>query len=89
VTASVKLLERPPPAFFGYSLIPILSLGPFLWFGGNAGDKIPDLGDRVARHTKPNATLKKADRPGHRVIAKNQFAPPETIDCVIARLIGV
>jgi hypothetical protein len=64
------------------------ALRPFLWFGGNAGDKIPDLGDKVASHTKPNATLKKADRPGHRVIAKNQFTPLETMDCVIARLIG-
>jgi hypothetical protein len=90
VTASVKLLERPSACILWIFFDPdTLSLGPFLWFGGNAGDKIPDLGDKVASHTKPNTTLKKADRPGHRVIAKNQFTPLETMDCVIARLIGV
>ena len=50
---------------------------------------MPPLGDKVARHIKPNATLAKADRPGHRVIAKNRFATSETIDDVIQRLIGV
>src|ERR1700730_18139059 len=33
--------------------------------------------------------LAKAERPGHRVIAKNRFATLETIDDVIQRLIGV
>ena len=30
-------------------------LGPVLWFGGAAGEKIPTLGEKIARHTKPNA----------------------------------
>jgi hypothetical protein len=33
--------------------------------------------------------VEKADRPAHRVIAKNRFASLDTIDGVIARLIGV
>jgi hypothetical protein len=66
-----------------------LSLGPFLWFGGAPGERMPALGETVARHTKPNGRLKKADRPAHRVIAKNRFASLDTIDDVIARLIGV
>jgi hypothetical protein len=37
-----------------------LLLGPFLWLGGAAGEKIPSLGDRIAKHTKPNAMLEKA-----------------------------
>ena len=44
---------------------------------------------KIAKHTKPNAKLEKADRPAHRVIAKNRFATLDTIDDVIARLIGV
>jgi hypothetical protein len=66
-----------------------LSLGPFLWFGGDPGDQMPPLGEKVARHTKPNAMLKKADRPAHRVIAKKQFASLDTIEDVISRLVGV
>jgi hypothetical protein len=66
-----------------------LSLGPFLWFGGAPGERIPALGEKIARHTKPNAKLEKADRPAHRVIPKGRFAKLETIDAVIEKLIGV
>jgi hypothetical protein len=44
---------------------------------------------RVAKHTKPNAVLEKADRPAHRVIPKSRFAKLETIEDVIQKLIGV
>jgi hypothetical protein len=50
---------------------------------------MPLLGEKIARHTKPNAMLKKADRPAHRVIPKSRFAPLETIDQVIQRMVGV
>ena len=56
---------------------------------GLAGEKIPALGEKIARHTKPNAMLKKADRPAHRVIPKSRFAKLETIEDVIKKLIGV
>ncbi len=49
----------------------------------------PLLGEKIARHTKPNAMLKKADRPAHRVIAKSRFAALETIYQVIQKLLGV
>jgi hypothetical protein len=60
-------------------------------FCGSAGDRArkPALGEKVARHTKPNAMLNKAERPGHRVIAKNQFTRLETIDDLIEKLIGI
>jgi hypothetical protein len=45
------------------------------------------LGEKIARHTKPNAMLEKADRPAHRVIPKSRFAKLDTIDEVIQRLI--
>jgi hypothetical protein len=54
-----------------------------------AGEKILALGDKIARHTKPNSKLEKADRPAHRVIAKSRFAKFATINDVIERLIGV
>ena len=90
VTASVKLLDRPSACILWIFFDPnTLLLGPFLWFGGAAGEKIPPLGEKVARHTKPNAKLKKADRPAHRVIAKNRFTTLGTIEDVVEKLIGV
>jgi hypothetical protein len=41
------------------------------------------LGEKVAKHIKPNATLNKAGRPKHRVIANNQFTRLDTMDDVI------
>jgi hypothetical protein len=64
-------------------------LGLFCGSAGGPGEKMPALGEKVARHTKPNAMLNKAERPGHRVIAKNQFTRLETIDDLIERLIGI
>ena len=90
VTASVKLHDRPSACILWIFFDPdTLLLGPFLWFGGAAGEKIPPLGDRIAKHTKPNALLEKADRPAHRVVPKSRFAKLETIEAVIQKLIGV
>jgi len=90
VTASVRLLDRPSACILWIFFDPdTLLLGPFLWFGGAAGEKIPPLGDKIAKHTKPNALLEKADRPAHRVVPKSRFAKLETIEAVIQKLIGV
>jgi hypothetical protein len=90
VTASVKLLERPSACILWIFFDPdTLSLGPFLWFGSVAAKEIPELGEKVAKRTNPNSEQKKVDHPAHRVIAKNRFAALETIDAVIAKLIGV
>ncbi len=71
VTANVKLLDRPSACILWIFFDPdTLLLGPFLWFGGVAGERIPPLGEKIARHTKPNAKLEKADRPAHRVAKK-------------------
>jgi hypothetical protein len=81
VTASIKLLDRPSACILWIFFDPdTLLLGPFLWFGGAAGEKIPPLGEKIAKHTKPNAMLEKADRPAHRVIPKSRFAKLETIE---------
>src|SRR5258707_4414191 len=90
VTTSVKLLERPSACILWIFFDPdTLSLGPFLWFGGAAGERIPPLGEKIGRPTKPTAMLKKADRPAHRVIAKNRFTTLGTIDDVMEKLIEV
>lgn len=64
-----------------------LSLGPFLFFGGAAGEPLPDLdGLKVARHTKANADGYKAARPDIRVLPKRQFETVERIEDLYAVL---
>ncbi|MBM4275632.1 MAG: hypothetical protein FJ134_14400 [Deltaproteobacteria bacterium] len=51
-----------------------LKLGPFLFFGGNPGEPLPDMSDfKVAKHTKGNAKGNKAERPNIRVVNRSQF----------------
>lgn len=64
-----------------------MELGPFLFFGGAAGQPLPSLdGLRVARHTKANAEGVKAERPDIREVPKSRFERCETIEEVYRRL---
>ena len=57
-----------------------LKMGPFLYFGGVAGEPLPDISDfKVAKHTKGNAEGFKAERPAIRIIPKSKFARLETV----------
>ena len=58
-----------------------LSLGPFLFHGGEAGQPLPSLdGLKVARHTKANADGYKAERPDVRVVPRSAFEVIGRID---------
>src|SRR6185437_12936800 len=90
ITANVRLLDRPSACILWiYFNSDTLLLGPFLWFGGAPGEKIPTLGEKVATHTKHNAQGKKGARPGHRVIPKSSFTKLDTIDEVVQWLFGL
>jgi hypothetical protein len=90
ITANVKLIDRPSGCILWIYFDPdTLLLGPFLWFGGAPGEKIPSLGAKIATHTKHNADREKGLRIGHRVVAKSRFVRLETIDAVIQKLIGL
>ncbi|MDP3460849.1 MAG: hypothetical protein Q8S09_16380 [Hyphomonas sp.] len=65
-----------------------LEFGPLLWFGGRPGEPLPDLGDRVAMHTKGNSLGEKTQRPNHRVLTKAQFRRLDGIGDLIAALYG-
>jgi hypothetical protein len=57
-----------------------LDLGPFLFFGGKAGEPLPDISRfRVGKHAKGNAQGKKAERPKIRVINKGKFTEYDSI----------
>ncbi|WP_436642164.1 hypothetical protein [Microbaculum sp. FT89] len=59
--------------------------GPFLWFGGHPGDPLPELPDRVARHTRGARN----ERPSHRILPRSRFDVLQTIDEVVTRLFGL
>jgi hypothetical protein len=66
-----------------------MTLGPFLWFGGDPGKPLRDITDfPIAKHTKGNAEGEKTERKNIRVINKGQFTEIATISDVIERLFG-
>src|SRR6266436_7991182 len=50
-----------------------LAIERFYWFGGEAGNGLPDLGARISRHSKANSKGEKNERLAHRVVAKGDF----------------
>lgn len=66
-----------------------LELGPFLFFGGPPGGKLPSLDNsNIARHTKADQLLEKAERPNIRVLNKGDFERLETIQSLYKSLFG-
>jgi hypothetical protein len=65
-----------------------LRLCSFLWFGGAPGEPLPDLGDKVALHTKGDNEGTKFERPDIRLVSKSRFRRLSTIAEVGAALFG-
>lgn len=64
-----------------------LCLGPFLFFGADAGQPMPCIVDRkIAKHVKGNKDGTKAERPNIRVLPKSSFERIKSIDEVYSRL---
>lgn len=66
-----------------------LALGPFLFFGGSPGARLPDISSfKVGKHTKANSEGVKADRPEIRVAPKGCFTQFDTIEELFGALFG-
>ena len=66
-----------------------LRLGPFLFFGGDPGQRLPDLKPfSVSKHTKGNAQGVKAPRPNLRDVPKGHFRRLDTIEELWLALFG-
>lgn len=63
-----------------------MELGPFLWFGGAAGEPLPPLGNRVGKHSKGDSAGNKGERPNIRVIGKGRFTALATMEDVVGAL---
>ena len=49
-----------------------------LWFGAAAGNALPDLGDKIVKHTKADMQKHKGLRPALREVAKSRFVQVAT-----------
>src|SRR5689334_12979610 len=64
VKASIRLMTKPSACVVWVHFDPAtMLLGPFLWFGGAPGERIPDISPfRIAKLTRGNSTGFKKER---------------------------
>lgn len=80
VGVNLRLASKPSGCVVWYDYDPAtLALGPFRWFGTLAGLCLPDLGSKVVRHSKADATGSKNLRSGHRELRKSGFTQVGTM----------
>lgn len=89
VSVNMRLAAKPAGCVVWYDYDPdTLRLGPFRWFGSIPGLGLPDTGEKVARHSKGDATGAKNAKPGHRVLRKSKFTAADTIADLVPLLFG-
>ncbi len=60
----------------------------YRWFGAAPGHPLPDLGDRLARHSKGDARGRKATRGLHRVVTAGRFTPVPDVARLVDLMFG-
>lgn len=89
VNVNVRLRSRPSGCVVWMVYDPVtLKVIEYRWFGGGPGEPLPDLGDKIVRHSKGNASGEKAFRNGHRLLSKPKFEVLENLDVLADRLFG-
>ncbi|HEX8415944.1 MAG TPA: hypothetical protein VF637_18990 [Sphingomicrobium sp.] len=89
VTVSTRLASRPSGCVVWLTYSPEeRSFCNIRWFGAAPGQPLPDLGDKVARHTRSNSSGVKADRPDHRTLPASRFDQLDSIGHLADRLFG-
>jgi hypothetical protein len=87
VDVSTKLLRKPGGCILWLEFDrENLAIERFYWFGGKAGEALPDLGLRVSRHSKGNSEGEKNERPIHRVLTRGRFEALADISAVVEKL---
>ena len=89
VDVSTKLLRKPGGCILWLEFDrETLAIERFYWFGGKAGNGLPNLGERISRHSKGNSKGEKNERLGHRVVAKGDFQMLADIREVVEKQFG-
>src|ERR1700704_6006719 len=74
VDVSTKLLRKPGGCILWLEFDPeSLAIERYYWFGSKAGNALPDVGERISRHSKGNSEGEKNERPIHRVLTRGRF----------------
>jgi hypothetical protein len=87
VNVNVRLRSRPSGCVVWMVYDPLtLRVTEYRWFGAAPGEPMPDLGNRIARHSKGNADGTKLERLGHRLLGSRNFLSLTTVaelaDCL-------
>lgn len=89
VSVGTKLLAKPGGCVIWLEFTAdTLKIEQYGWFGGSPGQALPDLGSKIARHSKANSAGMKAERPMHRELAKSRFEVLGAIGPLVSRLFG-
>ena len=89
VNLNVRLAAKPSGCVVWIFFDPdTMELGPYLWFGGVPGEPLPELGDKVGRHSKGDSQGVKAERPNIRIVRKGQFEKLDHIEQIADKLLG-
>lgn len=84
-TMSTRLATKPSGCAIWMSWDPAtITVTGFRFFGEGPGMPLPDLGDRMARHTRGS----KAERPDHREVSASRFERVADLDDLLDRLFG-
>jgi hypothetical protein len=87
VDVSTKLLRKPGGCILWLEFDPeSLAIERYYWFGSKAGIALPDLGERISRHSKGNSEGEKNERPIHRVLTRGRFEALASIGEVVERM---
>jgi hypothetical protein len=66
-----------------------LAITGLRWFGGKPGECLPDLGNRIGRHSRPNINQDKAIRPNIRELSISRFTRIPDVSALADHLFGV
>jgi hypothetical protein len=89
VSVPMSLAEKPSGCVIWISVTEKLDLGPFFWFGGAAGERLPDVrGFSIPLRATHNKLGVRPPRPNHRLLPKNSFKRLDSLDAVLVELFG-
>jgi hypothetical protein len=89
VPVAERLVARESGCVLGFVVADDLCFDHYLWFGARPGKSLPiEKSCKRARHTKADATGKKAERRQHVLIPFSRFAGLETMEEVVTALLG-
>ncbi len=89
VGINLALTKKPSGCVIWVAIDSKLNLGPFRWFGGMPGEKLPSLDNfKTLRRTTHNKDGIRPERVNHRQVPKKEFEVVHNMDGVLAKLFG-